>query len=295
MKRLLYIFIFLTLELFAQITYPKLTGHVVDSANILTNTQKNNIENILTNHENNTSNQVIVVTLKTLNSIPIEQYALELGRHWGIGQKDKNNGVILLVAMQEHKLRIEVGYGLEGALTDKISHEIIEYKIKPEFKKEQYYNGILLGINDILSAIKGEYKFEKKDIQNNNYTQYVFVLAFVLIILFELISKFTKTRYLKNLSEPIILSLMSFIITNEVFQLDILFCSLITIVVFFYLFYKPLKNTKEQGSKESNIKNDEFYGFTNNYSTWGSSNNTFGGGFSGGGGGFGGGGASGGW
>ena len=295
MKKIFLIFIFLSFNLFAQNTFPKLTGHVVDSANILGTDQKNNLENILKNHENNTSNQLVIVTIKTLNDKPIEEYALELGRYWEIGQKEKNNGVILLVSMQEHKIRIEVGYGLEGSLTDKISHEIIEYIIKPEFKKENYYNGILNGINNIISAIKNEYKFEKEDKKNESYIEYIFIFAFVLILLFEIISRFTKNKNLKKLSEPIIISLITYMVSSEVLQLHILLSSVITAFMFLYLIFKQTKNLNNDDLKEKSFANDEFYGFPNNYSTWGSTTGSFGGGFSGGGGSFGGGGASGGW
>ena len=104
-----------------------------------------------------TSNQIVVVILDTLNGYPIEDYSYQLGRYWGIGQKDKNNGVLLVIAMQEKKIRIEVGYGLEGALTDKISYEIINIRLKPNFKANQYELGILKAINEIMQVIKGEY------------------------------------------------------------------------------------------------------------------------------------------
>jgi len=295
MKKIFLIFVFLSFNLFAQNTFPKLTGHVVDSANILSTDQKNNLENILKNHENNTSNQVVIVTIKTLNDKPIEEYALELGRYLEIGQKEKNNGVILLVSMQEHKIRIEVGYGHEGSLTDKISHEIIEYIIKPEFKKENYYNGILKGLNNIIDAIKNEYKFEKEDKKNESYIEYIFIFAFVFILLLEIISRFTKNKYLKKVSEPIIISLITYMVSSEVLQLHILLSSVITAFMFLYLIFKQTKNLNNDDLKEKSFANDEFYGFPNNYSTWGSTTGSFGGGFSGGGGSFGGGGASGGW
>ena len=295
MKKIFLIFVFLSFNLFAQNTFPKLTGHVVDSANILSTDQKNNLENILKNHENNTSNQVVIVTIKTLNDKPIEEYALELGRYLEIGQKEKNNGVILLVSMQEHKIRIEVGYGHEGSLTDKISHEIIEYIIKPEFKKENYYNGILKGLNNIIDAIKNEYKFEKEDKKNESYIEYIFIFAFVFILLLEIISRFTKNKYLKKVSEPIIISLITYMVSSEVLQLHILLSSVITAFMFLYLIFKQTKNLNNDDLKEKSFANDEFYGFPNNYSTWGSTTGSFGGGFSGGGGSFVGGGASGGW
>ncbi|MCG3717340.1 TPM domain-containing protein, partial [Aliarcobacter butzleri] len=111
--------------------FPKLEGRVIDEANLLSPEVKKDINNILKNEENKSSNQIVVVILNSLNGYSIEEFSYQLGRFWGIGQKDKNNGVLLVVSMKEREIRIEVGYGLEGALTDKISHEIINYTIKP--------------------------------------------------------------------------------------------------------------------------------------------------------------------
>ena len=106
---------------------PALTGRVVDQAGILSPAVKAELETALAAHENNTTNQVVVVTLESLNGANIEEYSLELGRRWGIGQKGKDNGVLLVVAPNDKQIRIEVGYGLEGILTDALSGNIINY------------------------------------------------------------------------------------------------------------------------------------------------------------------------
>jgi len=294
MKRLFLIFIFLGLNLFAQTTFPKLTGHVVDNANILSIDQRNNLENILKNHENNTSNQIVIVTIKTLNDKPIEEYALELGRYWKIGQKEKNNGVILLVSMKEHKIRIEVGYGLEGSLTDKISHEIIEYIIKPEFKKGNYYKGILLGIDNIINAIKNEYKYEEKDrLNKEDNTSFIFIFAFALIIIMEGLTNFTKNKHLKNLTKTIVFTAIIYIVSSEILQLDILISSILSVFVFGYLFLNQVTKLEDDDINKTEVYNDKF-GVNNTYSSKDmfSSNTSI---FSGSGGSFGGGGASGSW
>ena len=295
MQKIFLIFILLSFNLFAQNIFPKLTGKIVDNANILTIEQKNNIKNILKNHENNTSNQIVVVVIKTLDNKPIEEYALELGRYWKIGQKEKNNGVILLIAMKEHKLRIEVGYGLEGSLTDKISHEIIEYIMKPQFKKDNYYNGILLGIDNIIDAIKNEYIYEEKDnLNKENNTSFIFIFAFALIIIIEGLSSFTKNKHLKNLTKTIIFSAIAYIVSSEILQLDVLISSIISVFVFGYLFLKQLTSLKDGDINQSEIYNDKF-GVNNSSSSndiFSSSNTSI---FSGSGGSFGGGGASGSW
>jgi uncharacterized protein len=101
---------------------------------------------------------VVVVTLPSLQGYDIADYGYQLGRHWAIGQKGRNNGALLIVAPKERKVRIEVGYGLEGALTDAISRDIIERVIKPPFRQGHYEQGIRAGTAAILAAIGGEYR-----------------------------------------------------------------------------------------------------------------------------------------
>jgi len=114
MKKIILTLIFIFSFLNADISqyFPKLEGRVIDQVNLLSAPVKKDINKILENHEKETSNQIVVVILDTLNGYPIEDYSYQLGRDWGIGQKDKNNGVLLVIAMQEKKIRIEVGYGL---------------------------------------------------------------------------------------------------------------------------------------------------------------------------------------
>ena len=116
MKKIILTLIFIFSFLNADISqyFPKLEGRVIDQVNLLSAPVKKDINKILENHEKETSNQIVVVILDTLNGYPIEDYSYQLGRFWGIGQKDKNNGVLLVIAMQEKKIRIEVGYGLES-------------------------------------------------------------------------------------------------------------------------------------------------------------------------------------
>ena len=111
--------------------FPALTGRVVDEAGILDLATKKAIEEKLSEFETKTTGQLVVVTLKSLQGTSIEDYGYQLGRHWQIGQKDKNTGALLIVAPNERKVRIEVGYGFEGTLTDAISKLIIENSIIP--------------------------------------------------------------------------------------------------------------------------------------------------------------------
>ncbi|MEA2971003.1 MAG: uncharacterized protein QOE78_4264, partial [Alphaproteobacteria bacterium] len=114
--------------------FPVLTGRVVDDAGILDAGTRAALTQKLDEFEAKTSDQLVVVTLKSLQGTSVEDFGVQLGRHWQIGQKGKNNGVLLIVAPNERKVRIEVGYGLEGALTDAVSRLIIENAITPRFR-----------------------------------------------------------------------------------------------------------------------------------------------------------------
>ncbi len=138
-------------------TYPSLTGRVVDQAGILTSVQKDQLSIVLEKHEQKTSNQVVVAIVRSLEGHDIAEYAVGLFRYWQLGQKDKNNGVLLLIAIDDREIDIEVGYGLEGTLTDAISHNIIQQKMVPFFKQGNYPAGVVAGVNSILLALDGEY------------------------------------------------------------------------------------------------------------------------------------------
>lgn len=137
-------------------TFPPLTGRVVDAANILSPDARASIEAKLKAHEDKTSDQVVVATVPSLEGREIEDYANRLFRHWELGQKKTNNGALLLVAPNERKVRIEVGYGLEGALTDALSKVIITTAIAPQFKQGDFAGGIEAGIDAILSILTGD-------------------------------------------------------------------------------------------------------------------------------------------
>ena len=135
--------------------FPALTGRVVDDAGILRASTKRQLTDMLAERERATGDQVVVVTLASLQRYPIEEYGYELGRYWGIGQKGKNNGALLIVAPNEHKVRIEVGYGLEGQLTDAKSRAIIDNYILPSFKRGDFNFGILAGATEMVRALGG--------------------------------------------------------------------------------------------------------------------------------------------
>jgi uncharacterized protein len=282
-------------------SFPKLSGQVVDTANILNSKEKDAIAAILKAQEEETSNQIVVVTLNSLEGYEIADYSYQLGRHWKIGQKDKNNGVLLVISLNDRKLRIEVGYGLEGALTDKISHEIIEYTLKPKFRQNQYYQGIQEAVDEIILAIKGEYIQDKK-IENNSSSNGLFPILFFMIIfasmIFTNISKKLRHKILYKISKSSLFSSFSAFFAyafSAEFTSSNLAVSLIAFIVIFIISFLSMKKVDFDKIKRASKNTSSTYGSGYSGGFGGESFSSSSGGFSGGGGGFGGGGASGGW
>ena len=132
---------------------PALTGRVVDQANVIPAANRSAIEGKLKELEDKSGIQLVVATVTSLQGNDIETFANQLFRHWKLGEAKKNNGVLLLVAPKERKVRIEVGYGLEGTLTDALSNVIITGAIVPRFKTNDYAGGIQRGVDGIISVL----------------------------------------------------------------------------------------------------------------------------------------------
>lgn len=156
-----------TAALAQSLTFPELTGRVVDGAGILDASTREQLEKLSADLEAKTTDQLVVVTLKSLQGTSIEDYGYQLGRKWQIGQKDKNNGVILLVAPNDRRVRIEVGYGLEPTLTDAISSVIIQGSILPRFRAGDFAGGVRRGAEDIAQVLSGD----AREIQERAATQ----------------------------------------------------------------------------------------------------------------------------
>jgi uncharacterized protein len=139
----------------AELKFPELTGRVVDNAQMIEPAVREQLTQQLQAHEKATGEQLVVVTLPNLQGTDIADFGYQLGRAWGIGQKDKNNGALLIVARDERKLRIEVGYGLEDRLTDAQSSVIINQVITPAFKTGNFSKGISDGVAAILVVLGG--------------------------------------------------------------------------------------------------------------------------------------------
>jgi uncharacterized protein len=135
------------------VSFPALTGRVIDQANIIPADQRSAIEAKLADLEGKSGIQLVVATVTSLGGQEIEPYANDLFRTWKLGERTKNNGVLLLVAPNERRVRIEVGYGLEGTLTDALSQVIITNAIAPRFKAGDFAGGITRGVDDIITVL----------------------------------------------------------------------------------------------------------------------------------------------
>lgn len=143
---------------FAQ-DFPEKPGTLVnDYSGVLSAEQKQALESKLVAFSDSSSTQIAIAILKSVGDYDINEYAVELGRKWGVGQNGKNNGIMIVVAVGDRKISIQTGYGLEGALPDVYAKRIIDNDIKPEFKAGNYYAGLDAGTTSIIKYTKGEYK-----------------------------------------------------------------------------------------------------------------------------------------
>ena len=141
-----------SLSLFA-VSIPELTSPVMDTAGIMSESRRQELEEYLLKIDQNSTAQIVVYTVPTLGGVPLEEYAIQAARQWQLGESEDNKGVLLLVAYKERKIRIETGYGAEGDLTDAKCGMIIRNIIAPEFQKDNYSGGIILGVKAIAGVV----------------------------------------------------------------------------------------------------------------------------------------------
>ncbi len=293
MKKTLFVIvycIFFQNILFANPNFPELTGRVVDKAQILSENEKNRLSKILENHEKETSNQIVIVTLNNLEGYEIADFGYQLGRYWKIGQKDKNNGILLIISMDEKRIRIEVGYGLEGVLPDRTAHEIIDYILKPNFRRGDFYNGIRKATEAIIESIKGEYTPSDYNVLDKTPETWFFVyfaIIFLSIILGGLTIKL-KNKTLTKLFNSSTLGAYA-----GAFAIGFFNSFLISIIAFLIIAIIVFVTTKKVSFDSSSHSKGSSY--NSGFGGYSSSGGFGGGSFGGGGGSFGGGGASGGW
>lgn len=170
---------------FAQEQFPKLNRYATDLTNTISANQLDYLNRDLKTFDDTTSNQLVFLMLASLNNYPIEMFAYEVATKNNIGTKENNNGVLLLVAKNDRKMRIEVGYGLEGALPDALASSIIRNEIAPHFRRDDYYSGIQAGLNAIKLATMGEYKRDKilDDDEGTGFPVIYFIMFIAISIL----------------------------------------------------------------------------------------------------------------
>ena len=240
----------------AEPSFPALSGRVVDEAAILSDADQSAITADLAALEEKSSDQLVVVTLKSLQGFAIEDFGYRLGRFWKIGQKGTNNGVLLIVAPTERKVRIEVGRGLEGDLTDALSKLIIEKAILPRFREGDFPGGIKAGVRDITAVILGDAEAVRRRAAGPRRTVPVSIEEIIAVLIW--------------------LGIASLIL--------------------YLMFWRGRRDPPgSPDSKRSKGWSGSSGGWGGTSGGWSGGGGFGGGGFSGGGGGFGGGGASGGW
>ena len=194
------LFIFTGIGFCEETALPRYAGYVNDYAEILSNETEAKLTGLSTEIENKTASQLAILTIDTTSPLDIETFAVKLFEKWGIGQKDKNNGVLILVAVKDRKARIEVGYGLEGAIPDALAMNIIDKSMVPFFKKGDYDSGLLQSAAIVAKLIAGEYNVEISESDNlkiNKPSKDNFIfnfLFFILIII--IISRFPLFLFL---------------------------------------------------------------------------------------------------
>lgn len=195
-------------------TFPQLTGRVVDAANLLSPDQEKAIEEKLVALEKQSRRQLVVTTIPDLGGYDIADYGFRLGDHWGIGDKERDDGVLLIVAPNERKVRIEVGYGLEGILPDVLAGRIIRNDITPRFKAGDYPGGINAGVDAIVKQLTLPPEEAKKVVQEAQQAQsensgngdaLFFILFILLFFVLPMVLRGRAGRAYRNGIVPVIL------------------------------------------------------------------------------------------
>jgi len=258
-------------------------GYVTDKAGLLSPQTKMQLEGVLRQYEQKTSNQIVIVTFPSLEEESLEDFSVRLAEAWKVGQKGRDNGVIFLIFKEDRKMRIEVGYGLEGVLPDALAGQIIQQRVAPLFRQGEYEKGILSGIGAILQATEGEFKSMSRPVSRSPYghrrpltaaekealREQGRVMGIVILILVGIFFVLDYSRYRRYLRDHRVYG-DRYSFWEWWFRFAVLLAVLS--ILFRVLFYMML------------FSRGGLYGGRGGF-----------GGFSGGGGGFGGGGASGGW
>jgi uncharacterized protein len=262
---------------------PQLQGYVNDYANMISPSVKEGMENELKAFEQTDSTQIVILTIPSLEGEVIEEFGIKVGDVWKIGQKAKDNGLILIVSQQDRKMRIEVGRGLEGRMTDLMAGRIIDLVIKPRFNRGDFDGGFTAGVHAMIDASRGEFKVEGTPgrQRQDNFSSIISVLIFGSIIILILGS---FSRILGGVAGAAIFPALARLIPSPIGNIGFIIAAIVGFGA--GLFLPSLFSSGGRSHRNG--------GFWMGGTGFGGGGD-FGGGFSGGGGGFGGGGASGGW
>lgn len=296
MKKLLLIFIlFLNLGNIASAQaqdIPVLTTRVTDLGGLLSEEQRSHIEEKLRSFEEIKGSQIAILIVPTTQPVPLEDYSMRVVEKWKLGRKKVEDGVLLLIAQNDRKIRIEVGYGLEGIITDLSSGRIINEYISPEFRQGNYYEGILQGIGQIINLIQGDSLPAPTSNQGNTGNDAENDPGAILPILL-IISSFLSMFLAPVFGRLITSSTLSIGGGVLIWLLSHDFLLTGIAVVFIAIFSGMFSASRSSSYRDGSGYGGGFGGGSDSNSSDGFGGG--GGGFSGGGGGFGGGGASGGW
>jgi uncharacterized protein len=293
---------FALLAVASAIDVPYLSGRVNDNANLLDPSTRATLEAVLAAYEDSTTNQIAILTIPSLGGTTIEEYGLKVAETWKLGKKGVDNGALLLVAKDDRKIRIEVGYGLEGSLTDAACSYIINSIILPKFRDGNFSEGIASGVDAMIRAADGNLDTESAGSSEDLAGILIAILVFGgVITIFTYVGLFSDgcvSWFLYLFLIPFY-GVVSFMLTELVGSAGV---ALFVIYLVGYPAMKIYFAKSEKGKavykkhkvKSTGSSRSGFFVSSGSSSSW-SSGGFSSGGFSGGGGSFGGGGASGGW
>lgn len=288
------LFCFLSFQLFAQSIPPKPEPAIFvnDFAKIFSSTEISMLEQKLKAYDDSTSTQIVIATVQNLQGFSIKDFANVWARNWGIGQKGKDNGILILYSQEDRKIRIETGYGNEGALPDAVCVQILDNKAIPNFKKGDFYNGFEEAISEIIFRLKGEFQQDKSKLKEDSaywsfLTFFGIFGAFIIRFFIWIISLFIRpNRFGKKIDK------WQFSSLKYVFPFGILIYMLysfqmylnvnailiglaVTFFIVFMLWIMESEKSNRRRNRSSSSSSDGFYSSSSSSdSSWSSSDNS---------------------
>ncbi len=285
MKRLLLFILAFPFLLNAQDFPEKPSNYITDEVNILSDEQEQSLNSKLRNFEDSTTNQIFVYVASSLNGNDLSDLSQKIFHNWKIGQDNKNNGVLIAIFIDDHKFRIQTGYGLEGVLPDILTKQIQDKDMRPLFKQNQYFEGIDKGIDQLIYYSKHEFKAD--DIKEDESPEGLFIFFYAFSAAFLLITILLARKIQDKPTAKKVLLILSILF----FIIPFLGSFLLLIMIFVALSYrKDLISTSNVSTWTSS--SDSSWSSSDSSSSWSSSDSDSGSSFDGGGGGDSGGGGS---